>query len=330
MKFVVGAAAVVAAIGTGTARADTPTDAPTAIDVERWTATATSWWAGLEDPRVVGLGHLAFGLTASGITSPIRLTAAAGDDLGAPVSRRVALLASAAYGVTESVEIDASFPIYLQDGDRLAALGDPRGLRPLTRGDLRVGGKYQVVDRAILRAAFAADIVLPTGDDQHYAGEASWVLHWRALAALRLGRFGVAIAAGVRIRGEEVLLAADQVAGNEVVAGVAIAYTLPPISRVYCDWTQLRLIAEVDGVVGDTVGEVRGPSPFEARAGIRGRIWRGWTVGVIGGRGLTDEVGAPSWRAVIEVSWRDEPRTDIPRAPREPDPVDDDDLEPDE
>jgi hypothetical protein len=309
-----GAAVLATAAAAATARADTPTDAPTATDVERWTASATSWWAGLEDPRVVGLGHLAFGLTASGITQPIRLTSATGEDLGAPVSRRLALLASAAYGVTDSVEIDASFPIYLQDGDRLEAVGDPRGLRAVTRGDLRLGGKFQVVDRAVLRAGFAADVVLPTGDDLHYAGEASWVLHWRALAALELGPIGIAFAAGVRIRGEEVLLAAGQVAGNEVVGGVALAYRLPPISGVICDWTQLRLIAEVDGVVGDTVGEVRGPSPFEARVGIRGRIWRGWTIGVVGGRGLTDEVGAPRWRGVLEVSWRDEPRSDVPRA----------------
>jgi hypothetical protein len=327
MKRAAALAAVAAAAGT--AHADTPTDAPTAIDLERWTPTATSWWAGLDDPRVVGLGHVAFGLTISGITRPIRLTSAAGEDLGSPVSPRFGLLASAAYGVTETVEVDASFPIYIQDGDRLAALGDPRALRAVTRGDLRLGGKLQVVDRARLRAGFAAAIVLPTGDDQHYAGEASWALDWRALAALNLGPVGVALSAGVRIRGEEVLLAAGQVAGNEVMAGAALSYQLPPISGVTCDWTQLRLIAEVDGVVGDTVGEVRGPSPFEARAGVRGRIWRGWTIAVVGGRGLTDEVGAPRWRAVLEVSWRDEPRTEIPRAPRD-EIVDDDDLVPPE
>ena len=110
----------------------------------------------------------------------------------------------------------------------------------------------------------------------------------------------------------------SQVAGNELAGAVAIAWAVPTIPGVYCEWTQLRVIAELDGVIGDKVGGERSPSPVEARAGVRGRIWRGWTVGVTGGRGLVDTVGAPSWRGVVELSWRDEPRTDR-AAPRRDD-----------
>jgi hypothetical protein len=305
-----------------------PTDAPAAIELERWAASATSWWAGLEDARVVGLGHLAIGLTASAIGRPVGLTSPTGEDLGAPVARRLTMILTAAYGVTETVELDVAIPIAFQSGDRRAALGDDRALASTAGGDLRIGGKLQVVDRGALRVGFAADLVLPTGNEQHYTGEASWIVHWRALAGVQLGRFGAAAAAGVRLRGEEVLLAPEQVAGNEVVGGIALAYALPPIGGMSCDWTQLRLIAELDAVLGDTVGEVRGPSPVEARLGVRGRIWRGWTIGVVAGRGVNDEVGSPRWRGVVELSWRDQPRSDEPVAPRVDDVPDDDELEP--
>jgi hypothetical protein len=295
------------------AHADTPPDAPTAIDVERVQGLATGWWLGLDDPRVVGPGHMAFGLTTSVIARPIRLRDPAGADLGSPVEYRTSLIAAAAYGVTDTIELDASVPIVVQSGDRLTRVGDPTELRTLTRGDLRIGGKYQVVDKDHVRVAFAADVLLPTGDQDHYAGEQSWAIHWRALAALRFGRFGAAVSGGVRIRGEEVALAPDQVAGNEVIGGAAVAYQLPGIPGVYCSWTQLRAIAELDAVLGDAMGGSNGPSPLEARVGLRGRIWRGWTLGVAAGRGLNDEVGAPRWRAMLDVSWRDEPRTEIPR-----------------
>jgi hypothetical protein len=308
------AVAVVVVAAATAARADTPTDAPTAIDVERVQGLATGWWLGLDDPRVLGTGHLAFGLTTSVIARPIRLRDPAGADLGSPVEYRTSVIAAAAYGVTDSIELDASVPIAIQSGDRLMAVGDPAVLRRITRGDLRLGGKFQVVDRDHVRVAFAADVLLPTGDEDHYAGEASWAIHWRALAALHVGSFGAAVSGGVRIRGEEVALAADQVAGNEVITGIAVAYQLPGIRGVYCSWTQLRVIGELDAVLGDAMGGSSGPSPVEARVGVRGRIWRGWTLGVAAGRGLTDEVGAPQWRGMLDITWRDEPRSEIPRA----------------
>jgi hypothetical protein len=304
----VGASVVPAA----RARADMPTDKPTAVDVERWTATATGWWAGLDDARALGMGHLAIGATASVATRPIGLSSPGGDDLGAPVSARATLTLAAAYGVTETVDVNLALPLVLQGGDRLTAVGRPQELKGATSGDARLGVKVQLFANERVTAALAAGVTLPTGNEQHYAGEESWVADWRGLGIARLGRFAIGLGAGVRLRGAEVALSPSQVSGNELVGALAVAWQLPVIDGVYCDWTALRAIAELDGVYGDKVGGVRGPSPLEARVGVRGRVWRGWTIGVVGGRGLVDEVGAPRWRGVIEVSWRDEPRTDAP------------------
>jgi len=316
--------AVVVIAAPAVAIAETPTDAPAAIDVERWAATATGWWAGLDDARVVGFGHLAVGLTTSAIARPIGLTAPNGDDLGAPVAHRATVTVAAAYGVTDSVEVDLAAPLVIQGGDRLTAVGEPRALRRVTSGDVRVGAKIQLITGPRVTAALGATLTLPTGNEGHYAGEASWVADWHGLVMVRSGPIALGIGVGVRLRGEEVALSPEQVAGNELTGAVALSWQVPTIPGVYCDWTQLRAIAELDGVLGDTVGGQRGPSPIEARLGVRGRIWRGWTVGVTAGRGLVGEVGSPRWRGVVEVSWRDEPRTDVP-APRARAPVDDDD-----
>lgn len=316
---VAAVALAVAVAAPARARADTPTNQPGATEADRWAATATGWWAGLDDARVVGLGALAFGATASVIARPVEL-AVDGVEL-VPVDHRATLTLAAAYGVTETVEVQVALPLVLQAGDRRMALGDVRSLRTATLGDARLGAKVQLIAGPRITAALAASLWLPTGNEVHYAGEASWIADWRGLAMARFGALAIGVGAGVRLRGEEVALSPTAVSGNEVVGALAVSVRLPPIAGAWCDWTELRAIAELDGVLGDTVGGERSPSPIEARFGIRGRLWRGWTVAAIAGAGLVDEVGAPAWRGVLELSWRSAPRTDVPP----PRPLDDGD-----
>jgi hypothetical protein len=60
---------------------------------------------------------------------------------------------------------------------------------------------------------------------------------------------------------------------------------------------------ELVGVVGDDVGVLSGPSPVEARIGVVSRPRPAWQIGVRVGIGLDDEIGAPRFRALVEVSW---------------------------
>ena len=287
-----------------------PVDAPAAVDVDRWTATATGWWAGIDDARAIGLGHLAVGITTSYTRDPIVLSGTGAAGLGAPVSDRTTLGIAAAYGVTDTVELRVVLPLVIQSGDRLTRAGDPRPLQQVVTADIQAGGKINLVSRRGLDVALAAGVVLPTGNEAHFAGDEGWLADVRGLAGYTRGRLGLGAMAGVRIRATEVALSPQQIVGNELLGALAVSYALPAIPRLTCDWTQLRAIVELDGVLGDDVGDKRGPSPLELRAGGRGRIWQGWTIGVTLGRGLTDEVGAPSFRFAVDVSWRDEPRTE--------------------
>jgi hypothetical protein len=48
----------------------------------------------------------------------------------------------------------------------------------------------------------------------------------------------------------------------------------------------------------------RGPSPVEARFGFVGKPLPDVTVGVRAGFGLDDQVGAPRFRAMLELAWQ--------------------------
>ena len=88
---------------------------------------------------------------------------------------------------------------------------------------------------------------------------------------------------------------ADRVVGDELfgAAGVVVPLSGPALAAS----------AEVDGVVGDDVKGMRGPSPVEARAGVVGRIGAAWQLGARIGFGLDDEnrraARARAGRAVV-------------------------------
>jgi hypothetical protein len=296
------AAAFVAAFAGSPALADDLLEKPTAIEVDRHAPGASSSWLGLDDATVIGLGHWAGRAGFSLASRPITLGPGR-----APVEYRGTLSAAIAWGATETIEIGAMFPLVLQSGERLAALGDPAALQTVAAGDVRVGGKAQLVRGRRVDVAIGFAIGLPSGADDHFAGDASWTADWRGLVGARLGWLELAAGAGVRLRGREVALDPMQAIGNELHAALAASMS---ISRLTCGYDQVRLIAEIDGVVGDNVGGERGPSPFEARVGARVRLWRGWTIALAGGRGIVDEVGAPAWRALVDVAWTDAPRGD--------------------
>ena len=76
--------------------------------------------------------------------------------------------------------VGAAMPLVVQSGDRLQGIGlDDQALAGIAAGDLRLHGRARVAGKpgdTGLGAALAASILLPTGDDFHFAGEAGWML----------------------------------------------------------------------------------------------------------------------------------------------------------
>jgi hypothetical protein len=57
------------------------------------------------------------------------------------------------------------------------------------------------------------------------------------------------------------------------------------------------------GVLGDRFAGERGPSPVEARLGLVTRPWPSIYVATRAGVGLGDQIGAPAWRATLELGY---------------------------
>ncbi len=302
--------------------ADTPQGTPAAIEVDREAAPAGRVEHGFDSGAPVeGWGA---SVTLGWLERPITLRAA--DAESRPVARRQTLALGVALALGDSAVVDARLPLAHQTGDRLTLLGEPRALDRWVPGDLRVGGRVRLVGGDASAAFIRAELSLPTGDDRDLAGEPSWTLAWSLIGRFALPR-GVVIAgaAGIRLRGEEVLIG-DTLVGDELHGSLGIAIPIPPVRPLWFAAEQVKLTGEIVGILGDHVAGLRGPSPAEARIGLVTRPLPSITLGVRLGFGIGDQIGAPRWRSTLELTYQGTARL-IPRAtpPQDGDPPEDPD-----
>jgi hypothetical protein len=292
------ALALVLATGAA-AQAGEPLDRPEAFEVDREAPPP-----GQVDFSFDGGGHVegwAVSAQLGFLDRPFRLHAA--DVKIFPVEQRETLALGAAFAISPSLLVDARMPIAYQSGDRMMGLGDDRLLDSRVVGDLGLGGRLRVMDRNGYSAFVRGQLTLPTGDDFDFAGEARFTVAWMMVGRVQLpSGFTFAGTAGVRFRGREVIVA-DRVLGDELFAALGASYHLPAIRGLYCDANDMRVSAEVHGVLGSDVGDKEGASPAEVRVGVSSRI-RSWLAfGVHLGKGIDDHIGAPRFRAMLEVAY---------------------------
>jgi hypothetical protein len=110
----------------------------------------------------------------------------------------------------------------------------------------------------------------------------------------------IAANAGIRLHGAEVVIG-NRLIGDELFAAAGVAVPLPvgPLRGL----EDVRLTGELSGALGDRVRGLSGPSPAEARIGALVKVLPALTVGAHLGVGLDDQIGAPQFRAVLELAW---------------------------
>jgi hypothetical protein len=322
------------AMGTAgrSAHADTPRDTPAAIEVDRDAAPAGRIGFGFEGGEPVDAWGAS--IAAGWIEGPIRLGR---DALGSgtletrPVRRRQTLSLGGALALGHSVVIDARIRASHQVGDRLRAAGDPEGLARYVFHDVRIGGRIRVAGDRDRAAMLRAELTLPSGNAGQFAGDARWTAAWSLIGRATLPRDIVAAATtGIRLHGAEVLVG-DRLVGDALFAAAGVAVPLSAVG-LRGGVGQVAVTGELAGALGDHAGKLSGPSPLEARLGLIVRPWPALAIGAHAGAGLLDEIGAPSFRARIEVAWtpqatgRTEPVTPSPPPPASPAP----DGEPDD
>jgi len=319
---------VLTALAGGTARAEMPRNTPAAIEVDRDSTPAGRIGFGFDGGESVDAWGVS--ATVSWLERPIRLPAGTfGDGTPAtqPVRRRQTLSLGGALALGDSIVVDARLRASHQVGDRLHATGDPAGLARYVLHDVRLGGRIRVAGDRDRAALLRAELTLPSGDADQLAGDARWTAAWSLVGRATLPHdIVIAGTAGIRLHGAEVIVG-DRLVGDELFAAAGVAVPLPALAA----WrlaAPVKLSGELIGAIGDHVGARSGPDPLEARLGVIVQPLPALTVGAHVGAGLDDQIGAPRWRALIELAWTPRvARRSEPAAPGEPpdDPGDPDD-----
>jgi hypothetical protein len=273
------------------ARADKPLERPEAIEVDRDDAPPGRTELGFDGGAPVE----EFGITLA--TTWLERPITFGDVR--PVRRRETLVLGGALALG-SIVIDARIAGAHQIGDRL---GDERDLDRWVATDLRAGVRLHVAGNERRAVFVRAEVGLPTGDDGDFAGDTSWMLAWRLIGRVTLpADIVLAASVGIRLRGQEVIIG-DRLVGDEGVVGVGAVVPLPALAPLWCE-QGMKVTAELVGVLGNDVGMGKGPSPFEGRLGVVARPTAELTIGVRAGAGLNDEIGAPRFRASVELTYQ--------------------------
>jgi len=314
--------AVVAALALAprSAAAQVVAHAKPAFSVERLTpAPGALTFLGVEEADVLPAHRWAFSLSAWRAARPIVLRELdSGEVALVPVRARYGQELAVGYGLGARYQLGLAVPFAEQTGDRLQGIGlAEQDLQHLVAGDLRVHGRVRMIGRAGepgLAVGMAAALVVPTGDDGDFAGEESWSGTWSARLGWRDDDVELVGGFGVRLRAEEVvLLSPARPHANEFTVDAGVAVRLSALGVEVGAPGQLWGLAELQAVYGDDSGKgATGPSPGEARIGVRAHVAHCWTAAFAAGGGFTpDEIGSPAWRVVGQLAFHQAPIHDL-------------------
>ncbi len=301
--------AVALLLAAGAAQAGTPVNRPEAIDLDRDMTPPGRAELGFDGGGDVPT--YALSLQTQFLERPMRIHTV--DRETFPVERRETAWLGGALAVG-SLVFDERLPLSHQVGARYAGFGDDRPLDHWVAGDLALGARVRVFRGDRLRAFLRMGATFGTGNDYQFAGEARYTLSWLLIARAQLPHdIVVAATGGIRLRGAEVQVA-DRLVGDEVLGGIGATVPIPGC---------LRLEGELVGALGDDVAKKRGPSPAEARIGVLAHPRDTFAFAVRIGTHIDDQIGAPTFRAMLELIYTGPPVVEH----RSEAPVEDDDDE---
>jgi hypothetical protein len=252
---------------------------------------------GVEGGELLGHGRVDFGLRVGGIGRPVALRNELSGELGAiPVAEAWVAELTAAVGLWHRLQIGIAQPATIsQTGDRLRGVVDERPLAHRAGGDVRLHLKWLAVGRPLghgrVTVALAPFVAMPTGDREEFGGVGGVWGEARVAAGWHSPGCFVAAHVGLRFRPQTVFFGRPE-RWAIVIAG-AVEREMP------MSWLDHRVSVMV--VVDGESWRDGGPAPIEARGGARVRIWRGISAALAFGGGLAAELGAPSWRALLEM-----------------------------
>ncbi len=257
----------------------------------------------VQSPGVGQRGELVISTWLSYASNPLVLGTVQNDD---PVVRhRTGIVLGGAYAFGGRFEAGAHVPFYVQSGEPVVppTPGEPPtfGVTPASGavlGDLALHGKARLAGGPRWRLGAALTLKLPTSSDGEFAGTEMPSLRGVLLASLAPSpRLTVLLEAGGIVRERVAFANIEQ--GSGATWGAALSYRLA--STVF-----FNLEAFGDLVPGGTLDKMGAASldaTIEGLVGVRVHASRQVSIGVAGGRGLTDGIGAPDLRGMLTLAF---------------------------
>src|SRR3569833_2369237 len=296
-------AAVCAVPRVAAAQAMPPADR--ALDIENFDySIGPKTFFSVDNGAIADKKHLALDALVTFLTNPFTIynTVDNGTQIGPQrdqvVSSLTEMQLTAAYGITDKIQLGANLPIVFSlagDGlDPTTGLHAPQGLQVTGLGDLIVEGKMRVWENPEMRLAAIAGVSLPTSDGSdgsQFIGDDLPTLRGRLAWQWTHGAFSVGANGGFIFRKPRTVYSST--IGEQLVWGVGAAFAVTP---------RFNIVGESFGRTGMTSFAVD-ESPLEALGGLRIMVTSSAAVVVGGGAGLDRAIGAPIARFFVSVGF---------------------------
>jgi len=304
----------------GTAAAQSPPFDP-AIDVQTFEyAVGPKTFFTVSNADVAAPDQLAVDAVVTFLTKPFTIynvdpsmPDTVGTERTAVVETMAAAQITAAYGITDRLQIGANLPVVFQlAGDGLMpATGnpDPNGLSVTGLGDLLVEGKYRLYRSGSLKLGVLGGVTLPTSfgsDGSKFLGDNLPSVRARLAVQYDRGRISLGANGGAIVRKPRTIYGST--IGQQLTWGVGAA---------------LR-ITDRFSIIGEGYGRTGLPdfsldaSPLEVTGGLRIYVKPSVAVVLGGGAGLVQGIGSPESRFFISFGYapdvRDNDGDGIPNA----------------
>lgn len=257
-------------------------------------------WFVLDSLDIHGDQRVAVGLSTTWAYRPLILTDGNGGVRASVMTNQLVSHVGAALILIDRLRFGVDLPFQLFGDGHTATVAGTNYNAPgssSSLGDLRLNGTVRLFDYAPgrLTGAFGVTVMLPTGDQSSYAGDAGVGVAPHALLAGQAGPVVYAAQVGVTIR-KSVAFASTYV-GSDLFAGASAGVRLAG--------NRLLIGPELYGrsVLSGGVFLERRATPLEAMLGAHFAVTRDWRLGAGVAAGLTGGVGNPTTRGLVSLEW---------------------------
>jgi OOP family OmpA-OmpF porin len=305
--------AMLAALATGTRAA-----ADTGFAIDRFEPSAKgSQWFVLDSLDLRGRLRPAIGVVADYGYKPLVLYNADGTERSDLVRHQLFLHLGGSVVLADRVRLALNLPVAVyQDGDG-GSLNGQRFAQPTstTLGDLRLDADLRLLGQHgdPFTAAFGAQLHLPTGDRNSYAGDGGVRLTPHLLASGEIGSFAYAASVGFTYHAQDEAYAGNPLGSDLVLGGAAGLLVAEKSVLVGPEVYGRTVVTDSNAVFA------RHQSPLEALMGMHVTLADAWRLGAGAGSGITRGFGSPELRLVASIEWAPQIAAPPLAAPRDRD-----------